>query len=201
MFVKLIICIVSLEFESKILCLQRMPLILQAWLLFGYLTGTLVELFCNERKSAGTTRDIHPCSLSSPSPSHTFWHRLSATLSELHGPIELHRRRFHFSVCRIEPIHRTGISSTEEMALAATAAVSRSSFLGNGIVADTSSSFRATATSRPGTQIVMTSNFEKSNPFADELKRTAAFISQPGKGILASDESNATTGKRLVQFA
>lgn len=81
----------------------------------------------------------------------------------------------------------------------ALAAVSRSSFLGNGIVADTSSSsFRAT-TSRPG-QIVMTSNFEKNNPYADELKRTAAFISQPGKGILASDESNATTGKRLVQF-
>lgn len=46
--------------------------------------------------------------------------------------------------------------------------------------------------------IVMTSDFEKSNPFADELKKTAAFIAQPGKGILASDESNATTGKRLA---
>lgn len=46
--------------------------------------------------------------------------------------------------------------------------------------------------------VVMTSQFEKTNPYADELKRTAAFISQPGKGILASDESNATTGKRYV---
>lgn len=44
----------------------------------------------------------------------------------------------------------------------------------------------------------MTSQFEKTNPYADELKRTAAFIAQPGKGILASDESNATTGKRCV---
>ncbi|KAG2422577.1 hypothetical protein HXX76_015905 [Chlamydomonas incerta] len=31
----------------------------------------------------------------------------------------------------------------------------------------------------------------------EELKKTAAYISQKGKGILASDESNATTGKRL----
>ncbi|KAG2495113.1 hypothetical protein HYH03_006723 [Edaphochlamys debaryana] len=35
------------------------------------------------------------------------------------------------------------------------------------------------------------------SPFAEELKKTAAYISQKGKGILASDESNATTGKRL----
>ncbi|KAF5838972.1 fructose-bisphosphate aldolase class-I-domain-containing protein [Dunaliella salina] len=38
---------------------------------------------------------------------------------------------------------------------------------------------------------------EKQNPFAEELKKNAAYISQRGKGILASDESNATTGKRL----
>ena len=42
----------------------------------------------------------------------------------------------------------------------------------------------------------MTSDFEKTNPYVEELKRTAARIAQPGKGILASDESNATTGKR-----
>jgi hypothetical protein len=46
--------------------------------------------------------------------------------------------------------------------------------------------------------VMMTSEFEKTNPYAEELKQTAAFISQPGKGILASDESNATTGKRLA---
>ncbi|KAL3677758.1 hypothetical protein R1sor_020714 [Riccia sorocarpa] len=47
-------------------------------------------------------------------------------------------------------------------------------------------------------QVVMTSEFEKTNPYAEELRRTAAFIAAPGKGILASDESNATTGKRLA---
>lgn len=41
------------------------------------------------------------------------------------------------------------------------------------------------------------STVEKLNPYAAELKRNAAYISQRGKGILASDESNATTGKRL----
>ena len=46
--------------------------------------------------------------------------------------------------------------------------------------------------------VVMTSEFEKSNPFADELKATAKYIATRGKGILASDESNATTGKRCV---
>ncbi|GIL50637.1 hypothetical protein Vafri_6767, partial [Volvox africanus] len=35
------------------------------------------------------------------------------------------------------------------------------------------------------------------SPFAEELKKNAAYIAQKGKGILASDESNATTGKRL----
>lgn len=43
----------------------------------------------------------------------------------------------------------------------------------------------------------MTSEFEKSNPYAEELKETAAYIARPGRGILASDESNMTTGKRL----
>ena len=36
-----------------------------------------------------------------------------------------------------------------------------------------------------------------SNPFEDELCATAKYIATRGKGILASDESNATTGKRL----
>lgn len=40
--------------------------------------------------------------------------------------------------------------------------------------------------------------FEGSNPFAAELKETAAYIAARGKGILASDESNGTTGKRLA---
>ncbi|KAJ7569853.1 hypothetical protein O6H91_01G097800 [Diphasiastrum complanatum] len=41
-------------------------------------------------------------------------------------------------------------------------------------------------------------NFILGSAFLEELKRTAAYIAQPGKGILASDESNATTGKRLA---
>jgi fructose-bisphosphate aldolase, class I len=40
--------------------------------------------------------------------------------------------------------------------------------------------------------------FEDSNPFAAELKETAKYIAARGKGILASDESNSTTGKRLA---
>lgn len=39
---------------------------------------------------------------------------------------------------------------------------------------------------------------EKQNPYAEELKANAKYIAQRGKGILASDESNATTGKRLA---
>jgi hypothetical protein len=35
------------------------------------------------------------------------------------------------------------------------------------------------------------------NPFMEELRATAKYIAARGKGILASDESNATTGKRL----
>jgi hypothetical protein len=46
--------------------------------------------------------------------------------------------------------------------------------------------------------VKMTSDFERTNPYVEELKRTAAYIAQPGKGILASDESNATTGKRYI---
>lgn len=37
-----------------------------------------------------------------------------------------------------------------------------------------------------------------SNPYADELRQTAKAISNRGRGILASDESNVTTGKRLA---
>eukprot|EP00177_Eucheuma_denticulatum_P005751 GFKZ01010494.1.p1 GENE.GFKZ01010494.1~~GFKZ01010494.1.p1 ORF type:complete len:412 (+),score=70.77 GFKZ01010494.1:1705-2940(+) len=40
--------------------------------------------------------------------------------------------------------------------------------------------------------------FETTNPFADELKATAKYIAARGRGILASDESNSTTGKRLA---
>jgi fructose-bisphosphate aldolase, class I len=46
--------------------------------------------------------------------------------------------------------------------------------------------------------ICRTSKFEAGNEFADELRETARYISTRGKGILASDESNATTGKRLA---
>lgn len=40
--------------------------------------------------------------------------------------------------------------------------------------------------------------FERANPYAEELKRTANYIARNGKGIMASDESNSTTGKRLA---
>lgn len=40
--------------------------------------------------------------------------------------------------------------------------------------------------------------FEKTNPYAAELKATAKYIASRGSGILASDESNSTTGKRLA---
>ena len=36
------------------------------------------------------------------------------------------------------------------------------------------------------------------NSFTEELRGTAKYISRRGFGILASDESNATTGKRLA---
>ena len=38
---------------------------------------------------------------------------------------------------------------------------------------------------------------QKSNPYREELMATAAKIAGKGRGILASDESNATTGIRL----
>lgn len=47
-------------------------------------------------------------------------------------------------------------------------------------------------------QIVMPPEFESTNPYTEELRRTASSISQRSKGILASDESNAITGKRSV---
>lgn len=40
--------------------------------------------------------------------------------------------------------------------------------------------------------------FERTNPYAEELKKTANYIARNGKGIMASDESNSTTGKRLA---
>lgn len=40
--------------------------------------------------------------------------------------------------------------------------------------------------------------FETENPYAAELKATAKYIAARGSGILASDESNSTTGKRLA---
>ena len=51
---------------------------------------------------------------------------------------------------------------------------------------------------RPARHLCRTSKFEQGNSFADELRETAKYISSRGKGILASDESNATTGKRLA---
>jgi hypothetical protein len=39
---------------------------------------------------------------------------------------------------------------------------------------------------------------QSGNPYAEELVATAKYISRRGHGILASDESNATTGKRLA---
>ncbi|KAL4434288.1 hypothetical protein ABPG75_000729 [Micractinium tetrahymenae] len=57
-----------------------------------------------------------------------------------------------------------------------------------------------TAAAAPGRRSVAVSaglSTQKDNPFAEELKATAKYIAQRGRGILASDESNATTGKRL----
>lgn len=52
---------------------------------------------------------------------------------------------------------------------------------------------RASSSSFRGTNGV---NFD--NPFTAELEATARYVAKRGKGILASDESNATTGKRLA---
>jgi fructose-bisphosphate aldolase class I len=43
----------------------------------------------------------------------------------------------------------------------------------------------------------MVSRAEKENPYMEELKANAKKIGGRGRGILASDESNATTGIRL----
>lgn len=53
---------------------------------------------------------------------------------------------------------------------------------------------RAIRSKRAVLQVVATSRFEKENPYAQELRDTAKYISQVGRGILASDESNMTTG-------
>ena len=53
------------------------------------------------------------------------------------------------------------------------------------------------ATSRAAGAVSMNYRAEKENPYMDELKATAKAIAGRGRGILASDESNATTGKRL----
>lgn len=45
---------------------------------------------------------------------------------------------------------------------------------------------------------IETGLFEEVNPYAAELKATAKYIARRGRGILASDESNGTTGKRLA---
>ncbi|KAF8062721.1 hypothetical protein HT031_004051 [Scenedesmus sp. PABB004] len=50
---------------------------------------------------------------------------------------------------------------------------------------------------RAALRVCATSRFEATNPFMPELRATAAYVATRGKGILASDESNATTGKRL----
>eukprot|EP00271_Cylindrocystis_brebissonii_P012915 TRINITY_DN32422_c0_g1_i1.p1 TRINITY_DN32422_c0_g1~~TRINITY_DN32422_c0_g1_i1.p1 ORF type:complete len:422 (+),score=76.52 TRINITY_DN32422_c0_g1_i1:108-1373(+) len=76
-------------------------------------------------------------------------------------------------------------------------AVLRSSFLGTPSQSGAARAVPNVA-SRSQHVTVMTSEFERTNPYADELKRTAAYIAAPGKGILASDESNTTTGKRLA---
>ena len=39
------------------------------------------------------------------------------------------------------------------------------------------------------------------NPFRDELIKTAREIAAPGKGILAADESTGTIGKRFDQIS
>lgn len=55
---------------------------------------------------------------------------------------------------------------------------------------------RVLRSKRATLQVVATSRFEAENPYAQELRDTAKYISQVGRGILASDESNMTTGTR-----
>jgi len=47
---------------------------------------------------------------------------------------------------------------------------------------------------------VMTSEFEAHNPYLAEMVETATQISRPGHGILATDESTVTAGKRLLSI-
>ncbi|KAL2641732.1 hypothetical protein R1flu_009319 [Riccia fluitans] len=101
-----------------------------------------------------------------------------------------------------------GNASTSGAGRSENAAMTRSVFLGSSSLGfyKTAAALVSTPQSRKNSQnveyqrrqVVMTSDFEKTNPYAEELKRTAAYIAAPGKGILASDESNATTGKRLA---
>lgn len=44
---------------------------------------------------------------------------------------------------------------------------------------------------------VCVSRFEEENPYLEEMRQTAKRISRPGRGILATDESVPTAGKRL----
>jgi fructose-bisphosphate aldolase, class I len=46
-------------------------------------------------------------------------------------------------------------------------------------------------------RLVIRAALPTANPFEEELRATAKYISARGRGILASDESNVTTGKRL----
>lgn len=50
------------------------------------------------------------------------------------------------------------------------------------------------------TRAVCLPDLKGNNSFTEELRATAQYISRRGFGILASDESNATTGKRLAQI-
>ncbi len=51
---------------------------------------------------------------------------------------------------------------------------------------------------RAATRVACLPDIEGNNSFTEELRATAKYISRRGFGILASNESNATTGKRLA---
>ena len=61
-----------------------------------------------------------------------------------------------------------------------------------------SPSLAARASAAPVAPFRATNGGNFDNPFTAELEATAQYIAKRGKGILASDESNATTGKRLA---
>ena len=48
--------------------------------------------------------------------------------------------------------------------------------------------------------ILMVSDFERYNPYIKEMQETARKISRPGHGILATDESTPTAGRRLASI-